>query len=63
MKSALSVLSREEREIVLLGTVEKYKSHEIAAMLGCKAVTVRSKHKRALKKMRDFLEENTAKGG
>ena len=63
LKSALSVLSREEREIVLLGTVEKYKSHEIADMLGCKAATVRSKHKRALKKMRDFLEDNTAKGG
>ena len=63
LKSALSILSREEREIVLLGTVEKYKSHEIADMLGCKAVTVRSKHKRALKKMRDFLEDNTAKGG
>ncbi len=63
LKAALSKLSHEEREIVLLSTVEKYKSHEIADMLGCKAVTVRSKLKRALKKMRDFLEDNTVKGG
>ncbi len=63
LKSALSILSREEREIVLLATVEKYKSHEIADMLGCRAVTVRSKHKRALKKMRDFLDGKHSERG
>ncbi len=63
LRTALSKLSAEEREIVLLSTVEKYRSHEIADILGIKASTVRSKLKRALKKMHDFLDENTAKGG
>lgn len=62
LKEALAILTHEEREIVILSTVENYKSHEIAQMLGIKAVTVRSKLKRALKKMRDFLEDN-GKGG
>ena len=62
LKEALAILTHEEREIVILSTVEDYKSHEIAQMLGIKAVTVRSKLKRALKKMRDFLEDN-GKGG
>lgn len=62
LKEALAKLTHEEREIVVLSTLENYKSHEIAQMLGIKAVTVRSKLKRALKKMRDFLEDN-GKGG
>ena len=62
LREALAILTHEEREIVILSTLEEYKSHEIAQMLGIKAVTVRSKLKRALKKMRDFLDDN-GKGG
>lgn len=43
MKKALSELSQEEREIVLLSVISKYKSHEISEILDLSASTVRSK--------------------
>ncbi len=57
MKRALETLSREEREIVLLSVLGKYKSHEIAEILGYPSSTVRSKLKRALEKLRDVLDD------
>ena len=63
LRRALSMLADDEREIVLLNTVSGYKSHEIAKILGINAATVRSKLRRALKKMKNMLEETTAKGG
>ncbi len=56
LSEALSQLSAEERDIVLLSAVAGYKSGEIAEMLGLKPATVRSKLSRALAKMRSFLE-------
>lgn len=63
LKRALSMLADDEREIVLLSTVSGYKSREIAEILGCNAATVRSKLRRALKKMKIMLEDSAAKGG
>lgn len=59
LRRALETLSQEEREIVLLSVLGNYKSHEIADMLDYPSSTVRSKLKRALKKLRTALgEEN-----
>ncbi len=59
LRRALDILSQEEREIVLLSVLGNYKSHEIADMLDYPSSTVRSKLKRALKKLRTALgEEN-----
>lgn len=56
LKEALSILSEEEKDIVLLSVVAGYNSKEIAKMFGLKDSTVRSKQMRALGKMRSFLE-------
>ncbi len=58
MRQALESVSAEEREIILLSTLGNYRSHEIAEILGVNASTVRSKLKRALKKMREYLDDN-----
>ncbi len=64
LSRALDELSHEEREIVLLSVLGNYKSHEIADILDCPPSTVRSKLKRALKKLRNILDgENERKGG
>ena len=63
LKQALAALGSDEREIVLLSVVSNYRSHEIAEILGCNAATVRSKLRRALKKLRGMLDEKTVKGG
>lgn len=64
LQNALETLSAEEREIVLLSVLGGYKSHEIAEILDCPSSTVRSKLKRALKKMRTVLGgENLKEGG
>ncbi|MBP3697715.1 MAG: sigma-70 family RNA polymerase sigma factor [Clostridia bacterium] len=63
LKRALSELADDEREIVMLSTVSGYRSREIAEILGINAATVRSKLRRSLKKMKNMLEETTAKGG
>lgn len=62
LQSALSTISFEERQIVYLHVVLEYKSHEIAEILNLPASTVRSKLKRALKKLRDNLNENNYDG-
>lgn len=56
LKEALSLLTEEEKDIVLLSAVAGYNSGEISAMLNLKAATVRSKLSRSLAKMRNFLE-------
>lgn len=63
LKDALGKLNYQEREIVLLSVLGNYRSYEIAGILDCPAVTVRSKLKRALKKLRTQLEYPTEKGG
>lgn len=52
----LSVLSKEERQIVVLSVFGGYKGEEIAELLHIKHSTVRSKYRRALKKMEQSLE-------
>ncbi len=56
LEEALSILSDEDRDIVLLSVVSGYKTREIAEMLRLNHATVRSKLSRALAKMKDFLE-------
>lgn len=56
LQGALSSLSPEEREIVLLSVIGNYKSHEIAKILDCPSATVRSKLKRSLEKLRRRMQ-------
>ena len=56
IKEAFGILSNEDRDIVLLSAVAGYNSREIAVMTGMKSSTVRSRLKRALAKMKQFLE-------
>ncbi len=51
------VLTAEERRIVALHVLWKYKHREIAVALGCPTGTVTSKYKRALKKLKEYLKE------
>lgn len=51
----LAVLSKEERQIVVLSVFGGYKGEEIAELLHMKHSTVRSKYRRALKKMEQYL--------
>ena len=51
----LSVLSEEERQIVVLSVFGGYKGEEIARILHIKHSTVRTKYRRALKKMERYL--------
>lgn len=65
LRKALDSLGEDEREIITLKVIGNYKSHEIAKITGYPASTVRSKLKRALKKMKDRLEDgnNSTKRG
>ena len=51
----LSFLSEEERQIVVLAVFGGYKGAEIAQMLHRRHSTIRSKYRRALKKLEDRL--------
>ena len=51
----LAVLSEDERQIVVLSVFGGYKGGEIAALLHIKHGTVRTKYRRALKKMEHYL--------
>ena len=51
----LSVLTEEERQIVVLSVFGGYKGEEIAKVLHIKHSTVRTKYRRALKKMEKHL--------
>lgn len=57
LRQAMRVLSREEREIVLLHAVSGLKHREIAAMLERPLSTVLSRYHRALGKLRAALAE------
>lgn len=54
--SALSRISPEERQLVVLATIEGYKMKEIAQIVKMPMGTVTSKIHRALKKLRNDLE-------
>ena len=55
VQDLLAVLSGEERQIVVLSVFGGYKGEEIAKLLHMKHSTVRSKYRRALKKMEQQL--------
>ena len=57
LSDALDKLSAEERQIVVLASVQGYTSREIAQMMGMPQGTVSSKLYRSLKKMRQYLEQ------
>lgn len=57
LQAVLNLLSQEEREIVVLYAVSGLKHKEIADHLGLKLSTCLSKYHRAIKKLRDYLEE------
>ncbi len=57
LRECLSLLSEEEREIVMLHAVSGMKHREIAAYLRRPLPTVLSKYRRALRKMKDHLED------
>ena len=56
-KNMLSVLSEEERKIVALTVFGGYKGEEIAKLMRMRHSTVRSKYRRALKKLENKLLE------
>ena len=56
LRHALAALGEEERRIVLLHAVAGMKHREIAALLELPLATVLSKYRRALKKIRIYLE-------
>ncbi len=61
LKQALSMLSEDERQIVLLSVVCSYKSGEIGEMLSMPAGTVRSKLSRATDKLYEIMSEEGSK--
>ncbi len=56
LQTALSSLSAQERQVVLLHAVSGLKHREIAALLALPLPTVLSKYHRALKKLRVHME-------
>ena len=56
LEGVLSLLSQEEREIIMLYAVSGMKHKEIAESLGLKLSTTLSKYHRALKKLKNYLE-------
>jgi len=57
LSDALSTLTTQEREIVVYKTVCGMRHKEIALILGISADNSRQKCKRALEKLREYLEE------
>lgn len=56
LKAALDMLSPDEKQIVLLSVIGRYKSSEIAEIMDMKSSSVRSKLSRSLEKLRDILK-------
>lgn len=61
LEGVLSLLTEEEREIVMLHAVSGMKHREIAESLGLKLSTTLSKYNRSLKKLRNYLEGKEAR--
>ncbi len=56
LKNALDSLTPEEKQIVLLSVIGRYKSNEIAEIMDMKSGSVRSKLSRSLEKLREILQ-------
>ena len=63
LRAALSVLSEQERQVVMLHAVTGLKHREIAQLLELPLATVLSKYRRALKKLNLLLEGDDWRGG
>ena len=61
LEGVLSLLTEEEREIVMLHAVSGMKHKEIAEGIGLNLSTTLSKYHRALKKLREYLEGKEAR--
>jgi len=61
LEGVLTLLTQEEREIVMLHAVSGMKHKEIAEGLGLNLSTTLSKYHRALKKLREYLEGKEAR--
>ncbi|MGM9522621.1 MAG: RNA polymerase sigma factor [Oscillospiraceae bacterium] len=59
LAASLELLSPEELQIVTLHAVSGFEHREIAAMLKLPDATVRTKYRRALKKLRTLMEEGS----
>jgi len=57
LEGVLKLLTQEEREIIMLYAVSGMKHKEIAESLNLNLSTTLSKYHRALKKLREYLEE------
>lgn len=60
LQDALSILGDEERRVVLLYAATGLKHREIAGLLGLPLSTVLSKYRRALRKLKAYLEKEGA---
>jgi RNA polymerase sigma-70 factor (ECF subfamily) len=56
LEAAMTILSEEERQIILLHAVSGLKFREIGALTGIGLSTVLSKYHRALKKLKVYIE-------
>ena len=57
LKTVLSELAEDERQIVMLHSVERFKHREIADIMGIPLGTALSKYHRSLSKLKKMLEE------
>lgn len=57
LQAALTVLSNQERQIVMLHCVSGQRHREIAELLGIPLGTALSKYRRALIKLQNYLKE------
>lgn len=57
LEAAMELLGDEERQVVTLHALGGLKHREIAALLGLPLATVLSKYRRALMKLKHYLEE------
>jgi len=55
LKKALSILTAEERKIVMMRIVYEYDSREMSKMLNISDSTIRSKLRRSLEKLRNYM--------
>ena len=60
LEAAMKCLGNEERQVVTLHAMSGLKHREIAALLNMPLATVLSKYRRALLKLKDYLEEREA---
>jgi RNA polymerase sigma-70 factor (ECF subfamily) len=63
LEQALGILSRKEREALVLTEIEGHTSSEAAAILGCLSVTVRVRAAHARKKLRKWLRPHFPERG